>query len=432
MISIDLNVNNGTSGSFRRGMTNNEAGMTDRLCVHYGTCGGCSHQDVVYEEQLRRKSCILSDLLKGAWEAPIPVEPSPEQYHYRNKVDFTFGPKFYPEAPPKDFVRESVLGFKTKGRWFKPLDIHECLIAPEGVGSLVNAVREWMQSQQLQAFDTHKHTGFLKALLVRRGVRTGDRMVVLITADGSMDNASFVQTVNTVWPATTIQHGIYRGVADGAFAEECRVLQGPDTIDEALRLPGREGPRELLFRLSPFSFFQTNTLATEHLYQGIREWFSASPTGTLYDLYGGAGGIAFSCADLADQVYSVENVISATEDGRYNAWINNIDNVRFYTAKVEDYLQTAYDHRSFDACASVVLDPPRAGIHPKALRRLLQLLPYRILYVSCKPSALAGDLPALLEHYRITQVRGFDLFPHTDHVELLVGFERKSVHPHGY
>ena len=403
--------------------------MTERLCNHYGECGGCSRQDIAYEGQLQKKSRTLSELLAGAWDAPIPVEPSPVLYHYRNKVDFSFGLKFYPEAPPKDFVRESVLGFKIKGRWFKPLDIHECLIAPEGAGVLVDAVREWMKQQGLQAFDTHKHTGFLKALLVRQGVRTGERMVVLITADGTIDAPSFVDTVNAVWPATSIQHGIYRGLADLAFAEECFVLHGPSTIDERLHLPGRNGSREIQFRLSPFSFFQTNTLATECLYKGIREWFVEAPTKTLYDLYGGAGGIAFTCADLAERIFSVENVASATADGEYNAGVNDIDNVRFFTAKVEDYLRIERDNRSFDAGASVVLDPPRAGIHPKALRRLLQLGPHRMLYVSCKPSALAADLPAILEQYRITNVRAFDLFPHTDHVELLAAFERKPVRP---
>jgi 23S rRNA (uracil1939-C5)-methyltransferase len=348
------------------------------------------------------------------------VEPSPLIWRYRNKVDFSFSRKFYPEPPPKGFDRESVLGFKTKGRWFRPLDILECRIGPEGLDPLLASVREWMLSQRLDAFDSRTRRGFLRALLVREGKRTAQRLVALITTDGEFDRDSFVAAVLRSYPATSIHRGVFRGLADVTTAEETELLFGTPTIDECLHVPDAAGPaRELRFRLSPFSFFQTNTLGAEILYGMIRAWVKEAGPRVLYDLYGGAGGIALSCSDLVEKVFSVESVASATEDGIHNASINEIGNVHFTTAKVEIYLKTLLESGHLPADSAAVVDPPRAGMHPKALRRLIELRPANIMYVSCKPSVFATELPAFLNSYRLTRFHAVDLFPHTDHVELI-------------
>ncbi len=392
--------------------------MSD-LCPHFGECGGCRSQDVPYDEQLARKSAALQDLFSPFWRDPIPVEPSPLIWRYRNKVDFSFSRKFYPEPPPKDFDRESVLGFKTKGRWFRPLEILECRIGPEGLDPLLASVREWMLSQRLDAFDSRTRRGFLRALLVREGKRTAQRLVALITTDGELDKESFVAAVLESYPATSIHRGVFRGLADVTTAEETELLFGTPTIDECLRVPGAAGNRELRFRLSPFSFFQTNTLGAEILYGMIRAWVKEVEPKILYDLYGGAGGIAFSCSDLVEEVFSVESVASATEDGIHNARVNEIGNVHFAAAKVETYLKTLLESGDLPADSAAVVDPPRAGMHPKALRRLIELRPTNVMYVSCKPSLLAAELPAFLEAYQLSSLHAVDLFPHTDHVELM-------------
>lgn len=396
--------------------------MDDRCCRHFGECGGCAHQDVPYPAQVEQKQRALEALLGEYWHGPVPVEASPVVWHYRNKVDLVIGCKFYDEPPPKEFQREAVLGFKAKGRWFKPLEIHECRIGPEDTAPLFAAVREWIRQENLPPFDTRVKRGFLKALLVRCGVRTGERMVVLITAEGDFNRASFVEAVRKAWNPTTIQRGIYRGFAEVAQADEVETLYGPATIDEELHVP--QG-RPLRFRLSPFSFFQTNTLATEQLYGALRDWVAQLSPPMVYDLYGGAGGIAFSCSDLVDHIDSVESVLSASDDGRHNAAVNGIVNVQFHTDKVEDYLRKVRDAGTFNSDATAIVDPPRAGMHPKALRRLMELRPAHLLYVSCKPSVLAAELPTLLETYRLVETRAVDLFPHTDHVELLARFERR-------
>jgi 23S rRNA (uracil1939-C5)-methyltransferase len=397
--------------------------MSD-LCPHFGDCGGCKSQDVPYEEQLARKSDALRKLFAAYWDGPIPVAPSPQIWNYRNKVDFSFSRKFYPEPPPKDFERESVLGFKSKAGWFRPLEISECRIAPEGMTPLLASVREWMSSQHLDAFDSRKRKGFLRALLAREGKRTGQRLIGLITSDGDFDKEGFVKAIMDSYPAASIHRGIFRGLADVTAADESELLHGAPTIEEKLLVPRNEGPLELRFRLSPFSFFQTNTLGAEILYGKIRAWLKNAAPKILYDLYGGAGGIAFTCADLVNEVFSVENVASATEDGIHNAAVNGIENVRFTTAKVETYLKPLLESGPFPPRTAVVTDPPRAGMHPKALRRLVELRPDNLLYVSCKPSVLATELPTLLETHRLASMYAVDMFPHTEHVELLAGLER--------
>ena len=392
--------------------------MTD-VCKHFGTCGGCRSQDVPYDEQVAAKGETLRTLFAEFWDAPVEVEPSPTPWNYRNKVDFGFGLKHYPEPPPKDFERESVLGFKARGRWYCPLDIDECRIGPAGVGALLYSVRAWMHEQGLKAFSSRSKQGFLRALLVRDGKRTGDRMVVLITADGEFDKASFVQAVLGSYPATSIQWGINRGVADVAFADETEILHGAATIDESLHVPTDAQPRELRFRLSPFSFFQTNTLATERLYGRIRQWVRATAAPTLYDLYGGGGGIALTCADLVDRIWSVENVQSASDDGRHNVRVNGVEHIEFITNKVKNYLKDLLQGDGMESDCAVVADPPRSGMAPKAMRRLIELRPPKILYVSCKPTQFVRELPELLEAYTLDDLRAIDLFPHTDHVEVL-------------
>lgn len=396
------------------------------LCPHFGECGGCQSQDQPYEAQLAAKESALRALFARWWSEAIPVEPSPVLWHYRNKVDPVFGLKYYDQPPPKDFVRETVLGFKRKGKWFRPLDVRECRIGPEGLDDLFGSMREWMREQGLRAFNARDRGGFLRALLVREGKRTGERMVVLVTYDGDFDRASFIEAVTQVYPGASVHRAVFRGLADVAAADEIESLDGTPTIREELLVPGPDGPRRLGFRLSPFSFFQTNTLGAERLYTVIRDWVGRVAPTVLYDLYGGSGAIALVCADLVRHVHSVENVVEASQDGTHNAARNTVENVTFHTAKVEDYLRAVVEQPgALEPGSAVVVDPPRAGLHPKALRRLCELGPEHLLYVSCKPSVLATELETLQERYAVESLRAVDMFPHTPHVELVAELRRR-------
>ena len=349
--------------------------------------------------------------------------PSPMEWNYRNKVDFNFARKQYPEPPPADFMRETVLGFNKKGKWYFPLDIEECRIAPEGADALLGSVRQWLHRSGVRAVDNKTDDGVLKVLLLRRGVRTGETMVMVITSDGECDEAGFVEAVKSALPVHSIYRGIHRGRARGAFADELQLLDGAAEIYEELHIPTDDGIRKLTFRISPLSFFQTNTLATEVLYGEIRKWVQRVAPDILYDLYGGAGGIAFTCSDLVKMVRSVEVVESASRDGEHNAETNGVDNVFFTTQKMRTYLQQVVDGGGMEHNCAVVVDPPREGMTPKPLKRLIGSAPPNILYISCKPSVFAQELPEFLTQYRLTDMRAVDLFPHTPHVELMVSLQ---------
>jgi len=393
------------------------------LCRHFGACGGCKHQDVAYDRQLADKARGLETLFAAYWPHPIPITGSPDIWYYRNKADPTFGHKYYDTPPPKDFKRDTVLGFKAQGRWYSIMDTEECrLVSPE-FGPLLESVLRWAKASDLPPFDSRRNAGFLKHLLVREGKRTGERMVVLITREGEFDAAPFVKAVLDAYPATSIQRAPTASLSAVAFAESSEVLHGSETIEERLHLP--DG-RTLSFRVSPFSFLQTNTKATELLYDGIRNRIREMTPDIVYDFYGGCGGIAFACSPHVERIVSVESVVSATEDGHYNAGVNGIRNVEFATAEVEKFLRTLGDEGGPLPEATVfILDPPRAGLHPKALKRILELRPRRVLYVSCKPSVLARELAAMGEVYDVKEMTAFDLFPHTEHVEALAVLERR-------
>lgn len=397
------------------------------LCPHFVECGGCTAQDVPYHEQLERKQQSLVDLFKAHWSGPIPIEPSPAIWHYRNRIDLTFGRKHYPEPPPKDFPRETVLGFKREGKWFWTIDLAECRIGPSGVEHLIDAVREWARARNLAAFSSKSKDGFLRVLLVREGKRTGERMVVLMTNEGTLDKESFVEAVQTSWPATSILHGVYRGKAEITAADEIHVLHGKPHIVEELHVPDGAGHRVIRLRISPFGFSQTNSSATEILYGTLRQWVKEIRPRFVYDLYGGSGGIAFSVSDKVDRVVSVESDVNASVDGSFNCEMNDADNVVFLTQDVRHFLRdTAAHPPGLLPQSLVILDPPRAGLHPKAIKYLLALRPADIVYVSCKPSAFAQELPSFLPAYTIAEMRAVDLFPHTEHVELLTRLSLKS------
>jgi len=414
--------------------------MTDSipLCRHFGECGGCLNQDVAYAQQIDLKRNAVEEMFRDFWNAQIPITPSPVLWHYRNKVDPSFALKWYEEAPPADFVRETVLGFKCKGKWFKPLDMVECRIAPAGLEALLEGTREWHTTHGLCACEPRRSRGYLRNLLVRDGKRTGERMVVLITMPGIFEHAaSFVEMARHCFNASSIYHGEFDGKADVATANKLTLLYGKEAIRETLHVSASQTTTNELpdqsdlpnlgsitFRISPLSFFQTNPIAAERLYGHIRAWVMQCRPDVLFDLYGGSGGIALSCADQVKEVISVENVFAASEDGRHNCRENNISNVFFITDSVRNYLRTKLDGGGFPVNSAVVVDPPRSGMHPKAIRRLIELAPKNLLYVSCNPKRLREELPEFLQAYHLVSLKAVDMFPHTPHVEVIAALEK--------
>lgn len=377
-------------------------------CRHFGECGGCQFQGLPYEAQLDRKAAGLEALFRPhGWNIPVAVRPSPEPWYYRNKMEFSFQ-DVYP-APPlgRDHL---LLGLKRKKRWDKVMDLSDCrLLSPEAP-RLLERVRAWALRENLEPYNLHKQTGFLRHLVVREAKGgSGDRMVLLLTGAGELHEEGFVSAVLEGYPATTVLWGVNGGVADVARADKMKTLRGPGVITETLL-----GKR---FRISPRTFFQTNTLGAAELNRRLRDWLSEVAPKNVLDLYCGSGGISLSVADLCERVFGVESAASAVEDARHNAAANGVSNAEFMEAKVEDILPAlAAQKIEVDA---IILDPPRSGLHPAAAEALKRIGAPRLAYVSCNPKALAEDMRRLAGYYGLEQIEAIDLFPHTDHVEAL-------------
>ncbi len=388
-------------------------------CLHFGRCGGCRYQDKSQDEQLTMKAAALAELFADHWSEPIEVLPSPEQWFYRNKIEIAFDRAHYDERPPKDFVRPTVVGFRERGKFYATIDIEECRIFSPVMRDFLPELRKWYRDQGLIYFNKRRKTGFLKHVVLRESCRTDDRLLILITADEEFDKQSFADAVTRNCVFTSIYRGIQHGTPDAATADELELLYGKETMREELRIPDGDDTRDLVFEIDPFGFFQVNPPATELLYGYVRERVRELRPGFVYDFYGGSGGIAFSICDLVDDVLSVESFGPASEAGRKNAMLNKIDNVRFETAPVEKFLGLAKNDGSFNADSLAILDPPRSAMHPKALMRIVELGPQDIIYVSCNPKLLARELRVFAERYDLLKLKAFDLFPHTDHVEMV-------------
>ncbi len=313
------------------------------------------------------------------------------------------------------FAPGPVLGLRQAGRFDRIVDVETCyLMSPESL-ELLQRARSWAKEAGLSGYDRRSHEGNLRYLVIREGKNTRERMAILIAV--RLETAQVEEFQRQVEPlASTAWLGLTDARGDVARAQDMRLLWGSGILQERL------GP--LSFRVSPYSFFQTNTHGTERLYGLLREWAAASP-GALVDVYCGSGGIALSLAGCFDRVIGVDTNREAIEDARMNAEHNGIGNAEFVCEDALDFLKKLPASKLAIQLSAAVVDPPRPGLHPKALKALLELNPPRLAYVSCNPESLARDLQSLVPYYAIQSVQPVDLFPHTPHVETLVALEHR-------
>ena len=385
-----------------------------------------------YAEQLARKTARVKELLRDFWSGDIPVSAAEDPFYFRNKVELGFCRQPVWKEPfdkkikrdktqPLEF--EQTLGFKLKGRWDRAVDIEECLLFDKRLIPLLQAVRAWAKEENLPYYDHRRHSGVLRHLMLRAGKNTGEAIAVLFVTD-DVPEKSFVHAVESVWPEANIMLAVNTSLADTAAPESLRVLKGRDYITEKIILSSADGTteREVIFKLSPQSFFQTNTLTAQKMYSRVRALVKAIAPKVIYDLYGGAGSFSLSCADLCQKSLCVESVAPAVYNGIENAKLNGVNNVQFFCAKVEDFVKQQPIEKKD---ALIILDPPRSGMHPKAAKAVAESGVAKILYISCNPVTLANDLKALARFYTITSAETFDFFPHTDHIETLVQLNLK-------
>lgn len=393
-------------------------------CRHAGDCGGCSFQAYDYGGQLVEKHRHVREALRAAGLADA-VEVAPtvaceEPWRYRNKMEYSFGNRRWVERGempglPEDFG----LGLHAPGRFDKILDVHECPIVFEAGERILNSARELALEHELEPWCVREHVGLLRFLVLRHGVHTNEVMVNLVTsvADPERVRPYAAALVERHPEITTLVQNITARKADVAVGEEELVLHGPGVIHEELC-----GVR---YRISANSFFQTNTLQAERLFEIVREEAALSGTELVLDLYSGTGSISLLLAGLAGKVRGYEQVESSVRDAQRNAAANGIEGVEFVLGDVLEKLREEREAGRLSKPDVLILDPPRAGLHPKVLPEVLALEPQRIVYVSCNVQKAAVDLAHFVrEGYTLRTARPVDLFPHTPHVECVFTLER--------
>jgi 23S rRNA (uracil1939-C5)-methyltransferase len=364
---------------------------------------GATWQCLTYEAQLREKRRQVTEALTrlGEFERP-PVEPiiaadADHIWNYRNKVEYSFG---------TNADGGLALGYHQAGRWDVVEDVDDTVLASERANEIRRVVREWATGHGLKAFDRDTGAGFLRNLIVREGHHTGQTMVRLVTAEGSLHRGGFVKTLGELADSVWWTRSNDTGNALSRASDE--LLEGPPYIEEEIL--GRT------FRISPDSFFQTNSDQTARLYETAIEFAGLTGGETLFDLYCGSGTIGICMARDAGKVYGIELVESAVVDAIENAALNGATNTRFIAGDMRKALPELIEQAG--APDVVVVDPPRAGLSTKTVRRVLEAQAKRIVYVSCNPTTLAPNLRQMCDAgYELKTVRPVDMFPHTPHIE---------------
>src|SRR3954447_9818816 len=384
----------------------------DAPCAHYPACGGCRFQDLAYDAQLEQKQRQVEDSLRrigGLAEPPLEqIVPAESIFHYRNKLEYSFTQT--PAGP--------ALGFHKTGRWDEVLDIEKCWLTTDLGNAIRNTVRDWAREERLEAYDQAEHTGYLRHLVLREGRNTGQALVVLVTAAGEkFERDRFVEVLREFPEVRSIQWAVNDTPAEVTNVPST-LLWGEDAIEEELL--------GLRFRVRPNAFMQTNTKMAERLYGLAIDFAGLTGGETVYDLYCGIGTIGLSMAAHALTVWGVEVEEESVACALENADLNGITNAAFYAGNVGQVLEELRG-RAGDPDV-VVVDPPRAGLAGKALKRVGEAGAPRLVYVSCNPTTLAGDAKRLREEYgyELVRARPVDMFPHTPHVETVTLLERRA------
>ncbi len=402
---------------------------TEPKCEVFGICGGCKWQHLDYHAQLQQKNKHVLDALThiGGFGNIQMLEPigATAIYHYRNKVDFSLSTSRYllpneRNAPRSDKRNDFALGFHAPQRYDKVIDLEQCHIAPEEANLVLNAVRTFALNHNLSIYDTRTHNGFLRNLVVRKAFRTKQLMVNLVTSwhDASLMNQLLTALHNALGTSlTTFVNNISTKKNTVAFGEEEFVIFGSGFITERLG--------DYHFKISANSFFQTNSEQAERLYETVRDFAGLSGNETVYDLYCGTGSISIFISKLCQKVLGIELVDSAIRDAITNATDNSITNCTFRQLDLMKFETLRNELESFGMPDVVITDPPRAGMHPKAVQTMMQFAPKKIVYVSCNPASLARDGKMICDSgmYRLVKVQAVDMFPHTNHIESVALFE---------
>jgi len=389
-------------------------------CPHFGQCGGCTYQNLPYEEQLKLKEGQIKAMMDEAVDGPYiweGIQASPRKEAYRNKMEFSFGDE-YKDGP-------LALGMHKRGSFHDIVNVQKCRIVDEDFRKILSSTLEYAKNSGLPYYHRMRHTGFYRHLLVRKAVKTGEILIDLVTTTqekflGHFDSQGWVETLRSLELSGRIAgilHTRNDSVADVVKDEGTDILFGQDYFYEELL--------GLRFKITPFSFFQTNSLGAEVLYEKARSYIGETKDKVIFDLYSGTGTIAQILAPVAKKVVGVEIVEEAVEAAKENARMNGLSNCTFWAGdvlKVIDELGEVPD--------LIVLDPPRDGVNPKALEKIIRFGVEKMVYIACKPTSLARDLEMLQGRgYQVERMGCVDLFPGTYHVETVCLLSNRKSKP---
>ncbi len=386
-------------------------------CDHFNDCGGCTFQNLDYKIQTQYKEQHVHDNFKrigGFTEFDAePILVCDDIFHYRNKMEFTFSNRRWTtDDEPENVDASFALGLHISGRYNKILDINYCHLQSEDANRILNLVKKMCVDLEIPPYDIKEHEGFMRHLMIRHGSATDEIMVNLVTSkDGREILAPIVNQLVEKFPnIVCIVNNVTTRRAGVSSGEHQHVLFGKDTINEKL------GSYE--YMISADSFFQTNTHQAKRLYDVIVEEASLTGNEVVYDLFCGTGSISLYLAQYAKQVYGFELVMSAVQDAMQNAQTNNIKNAMFFAGDLMNLFRTNIEAQQLEPPHVMIVDPPRAGLHPKTVEDLLDKNPEKIVYVSCNPSTQARDVKILCENgFELKKIRPVDMFPHTPHIE---------------
>ena len=387
-------------------------------CPHFEFCGGCSYQTLSYKNQLSLKKNMVKDILDNAIKSEYDFEgiiESPVQWEYRNKMEFSFGDE-YKDGP-------LALGMHKRNSFHDIVTVNKCRIVDEDYRKVMDCVLKHCSERELPFYKKLKHEGYLRHLLVRRTTKTKQMIVAIVTtSDEQWEKQAQLDVMVEKLRALNLEaelcgvlHIINDGLADIVQSDETRILYGQEYIYEELL--------GLKFKISVFSFFQTNSLGAEVLYSKARDYIGDTKDMTVFDLYSGTGTIAQIIAPVAKKVVGVEIVEEAVHAAKENAELNGLDNCEFIAGDVLKVIDDIKDKPDM-----IILDPPRDGINPKALQKIIDFGVDKMVYISCKPTSLARDLEVLQQQgYKVEKASAVDMFPGTVHVETVVLLSQRKA-----
>jgi 23S rRNA (uracil1939-C5)-methyltransferase len=399
-------------------------------CKYFGECGGCTLQNMDYSEQVNwKRQFVVDNLYHIAKLQDIIVQntiTSPVAYHYRNKMEFSFSPYRWltkNEVASNQVIdnKNFALGLHTPKNYMKVLNIGDCLIAPFGTQEIIEIVRQSAYENSLEPYNTKERTGFLKNLVVRYSLYEDKLIIILITNSQISDSEkNYIENLS-IKLFEKIKHlkgfiwAVNSNISNVAIGDIVKIFGESNLIEDILGIK---------YRISPFSFFQTNSHQLQKFISTIIEIADPQENDIIYDFYCGTGSITLPLSAKCRSIYGFESSAQSIEDAKHNEENNNLRNANFNVLDLSSK-NLLSQFNNFPKPDVIILDPPRSGLHKNTIESLIQILPEKIIYVSCNPSTLARDLEILKQYYSIDYVQPIDMFPQTYHIETIVKLKMK-------